>query len=60
LSDGPEGSTPAYFELPLMIGHNLKGHSWGAELAANLRINRPTQLRARYSYLQVDLDLEAD
>ena len=60
LTDGPEDSAPFYFELPVVIGHNLKGRSWGAELAANLRICRATQLRARYAYLRVDLDLEAD
>ena len=60
LTDAQADSSTTYFELPLMIGHNLKGHSWGAELAVNYRISRSTQLGARYSYLRVDLDLAED
>ena len=53
-------STTTYFELPLTIGHNLKGRSWGVEVAANYRMSRSTHLGARYSYLRVDLDLAED
>ncbi len=60
LTDTQADSSTSYFELPLMIGHNLKGHSWGVELATSYRIRRSTQLDARYSYLRVDLDLVED
>ena len=57
MTDARVDSTTSYFELPLMIGHNLEGHSWGAELTANYQISRSTRLSSRYSYLRVDLDL---
>ena len=60
LIDAKADSSTSYFELPFMIGHNLKGHSWGVELAANYWVSRSTKLGARYAYLRVDLDLAED
>jgi len=48
-----------YFSQPYVFANELHGHVYGSELAANVQVTKWWQWRAAYSYLKMDLDLDA-
>jgi iron complex outermembrane receptor protein len=53
----PSGA-PAYIRFPFLFSNRLKGETYGGELALNLQVCERWQLRASYSYLQMQLHKE--
>jgi iron complex outermembrane receptor protein len=48
-------AAPAYIRFPFLFSNRLKGETYGGELAVNLQVSERWQLRASYSYLQMQL-----
>lgn len=49
---------PGTVTLPFTIGNNIDGRTYGFEIANTLRATDWWRIRANYSFLKIDLDLE--
>jgi iron complex outermembrane receptor protein len=49
------GGQPAYKLVPFVLHNELKGHSYGAELAARWQVMDAWRLQAWYAYLDISL-----
>ena len=55
----PDNSNPGYVRFPLIFENNLKGQTYGAELAANFQATDWWRWRGSYTYLQVQVQRTA-
>ncbi len=47
---------PPSFDLPAILGNEVDGHSYGAELACTINISNAWRLMGTYSFMSMDLD----
>ncbi len=51
---------PPHLIVPALMGNQMKGHTYGLEVAADWQVSSYWRLQGAYSYLEADLELEGD
>lgn len=59
-SGGPPVPAAGYTAIPIHIENRMEGISYGAEIAVDWRIARWWEIEAAYSFLEMDLEVDAD